>query len=215
MSFSNNVRPDRMPGPIAGNPLSGLSERVCIEVKRVFDACIKQETLAGEIITLTSTTPCKVVTPFTFISARSVSTKGEISNLVVLPIPDKPGCARVQFNLDIPLQVLFTDATGATAVGEAVLTLPKDIILHIPEASVIPYEIESVVNVVSTCGSYVADATFSVTLCAAIIIKVITDVELLVPSYGYCYIPPCQDFQAEVCEGFFDLPLFPSDKPLC
>ena len=45
MSFSNNVRPDRMPGPIVGNAANGLCEKVCIEVKKVFDACIKQETL--------------------------------------------------------------------------------------------------------------------------------------------------------------------------
>ncbi len=215
MSFSNNVRPDRTPGPIMGNPINGLCEKVCIEVKKVFDACIKQETMPNEILSLTSTVPAKVCPPFKFISARSASTKGEISNLIVQPIADKPGCARVSCDIFIPMQVCFCDSSGATAVGEAGITIPKDIILHIPEASVIPYEIESVCNVVSTVGTYVADATFSVTLCAAIIIKVITDVELLVPSYGYCYIPPCQEFQEEVCEGFFDLPLFPSDKPTC
>ncbi|NCA68098.1 MAG: hypothetical protein EOM87_08555 [Clostridia bacterium] len=215
MSFSNNVRPERTPGPIMGNPINGLNERVCIEVKKVFDACIKQETLAGEIISLTATIPPRVCTPFKFLSARSVTTKGEIENLVVQPIADKPGCARVSCDIKIPLQVCFTDAACITAVGESCITIHKDIILHIPEASVIPYEIEAVCNAVSTIGTYVADATFSVTLCVAIIIKVITDVELLVPSYGYCFIPPCQEFQEEVCEGFFDLPLFPSDKPIC
>lgn len=215
MSFSNNVRPDRMPGPITGNPINGLNEKVCIEVKKVFDACIQQHTLPNEIISLSSTQPAKVCVPFKFISARSATTKGEVSNLVVQPIPDKPGCARVTCDITIPLIVCFSDMANNTIVGESNLTIHKDIILHIPEASVIPYEIEAVVNVVSTVGTYVADATFSATLCAAIIIKVITDVELLVPSYGYCYIPPCQEFQEEVCEGFFELPLFPSDKPIC
>ncbi len=215
MSFSNNVRPDRTPGAIQGNPLSGLNEKVCIEVKKVFDACIKQETLPGELITITSTAPSKVCPPFKFISARSATTKGEIQNLEVCPIAERPGCARVSCEIYIPLKVCFSDPHGNTIVGDSGITLCKDIILHIPEISVIPYEIEAVCNVVSTVGTYVSDATFSATLCAAIIVKVITDVELLIPSYGYCYIPPCQEFQEEVCEGFFELPLFPSDKPKC
>ena len=209
MAFSNNVRPERMPGPINGNPTSGLCEKVCIQVRKVFDACIKQETLANTQITLSSTEPTEVTPPFVFQSAVSTSAKGEVTDLVITPIPDKPGCSRVQFNVTIPLSVIFTDATGATASGVSSLTVSRDIVLHIPQASVIPVEIEAVVNAVSTVGTYVSDATFSINICLTVISKVTTEVELLVPSYGYCYIPPCQEFQQEVCEGFFDLPLFP------
>ena len=209
MAFSNNVRPDRMPGTINGNPTTGLCEKVCIQVKKVFDACIRQETLATTQITLTSTVPEDVTQPFTYQSAISSSSKGEISNLVITPIPDKPGCSRVQFDVSVPLSVVFTDANGTTATGVSSFTVSRDLILHIPQASVIPADIEAVVNAVSTVGSYVSDATFSITICLTVIVKVVTEVELLVPSYGYCYIPPCQEFQQEVCEGFFDLPLFP------
>lgn len=209
MSFSNNVRPDRMPGPIVGNANTGLCEKVCIEVKKVFDACIKQETLAGELITLTSTVPANVVPPFTFISARSTTTNGVISNLVVTPSNDRPGCSRVQANVTIPIQVAFTDANGVSATGVGTITIARDVLLFIPEPSVIPYEIVAVVNAVSAEGTYVNDATFEITYCVTIILKVIMDVELLVPSYGYCFIPPCQEFQEEICDGFFDLPLFP------
>ena len=209
MAFSNNVRPDRMPGPINGNPTGGLNERVCIQVRKVFDACIRQETLTNTSITLTNTTPAEVTAPFTYQSAMSTTSKGKISNLVITPIPDKPGCSRVQFDVEIPMNVLFTDAQGTQAVGETSITVSRDIILHIPQASVLPAEIEAVVNAVSTVGTFTGDASFSITVCLTIIVKVVTEVELLVPSYGYCYIPPCQEFQQEVCEGFFDLPLFP------
>ena len=209
MSFSNNVRPDRMPGPIVGNAANGLCEKVCIEVKKVFDACIKQETLTDQTITLSSTTPADVTEPFTFVSARSSSSEGTIQNLVVTPANETPGCSRVQCNVEIPMQVNFTDANGVQAVGTGTLTLARDVILRVPEPSVIPYEIVAVVNAVSAEGSYTADAEFTVTLCVTVILKVVMDVELLVPSYGYCYIPPCQEYQEEICEGFFDLPLFP------
>ena len=111
--------------------------------------------------------------------------------------------------MNIPMQVNFTDANGTQALGTTTLTLPRDVILRVPEPSVIPYEIVAVVNAVSAEGSYTADAEFTVSLCVTVILKVVMDVELLVPSYGYCYIPPCQEYQEEICEGFFDLPLFP------
>lgn len=209
MSFSNNVRPDRMPGPIVGNAANGLCEKVCIEVKKVFDACIKQETLTDQTITLETTTPADVTEPFTFVGARSSTSVGTITDLIVTPANENPGCSRVQANVQIPLQVSFTDAHGTQAVGTSTVTLERDVLLRVPEPSVIPYEIVAVVNAVSAEGSYLSGGTFSITLCVTVILKVVMDVELLVPSYGYCYIPPCQEYQEEICEGFFDLPLFP------
>ena len=209
MSFSNNVRPDRMPGPIVGNAANGLCEKVCIEVKKVFDACIKQETLSDQTITLQSTVPAEVVEPFAFVSVRSSSSTGVVSDLVVSPAAETPGCSRVQANVTIPLQVAFADANGTQATGVSSLTVSRDVLLRVPEPSVIPYEIVAVVNAVSAEGSYLSDGQFQITLCVTIILKVVMDVELLVPSYGYCYIPPCQEYQEEICEGFFDLPLFP------
>lgn len=209
MSFSNNVRPDRMPGPIVGNAANGLCEKVCIEVKKVFDACIKQETLSNQVVTLQSTTPADVSEPFTFVSARSNSSTGQVYDLVVTPAGETPGCSRVQCNVAIPLQVNFTDANGVQAVGTSSLTISRDVLLKVPEPSVIPYEIVAVVNAVSAEGSYTSDGQFNITICVTIIMKVVMDVELLIPSYGYCYIPPCQEYQEEICDGFFDLPLFP------
>lgn len=45
MSFCNTLKPDRTPGPISGNPLHNLCERACIQVRKVFDACINQTSL--------------------------------------------------------------------------------------------------------------------------------------------------------------------------
>lgn len=48
--------------------------------------------------------------------------------------------------------------------------------------------------------------------CVTCILKVSMQVELLVPSYGYCAIPPAQEYSHEVCTGFFELPLYPQGK---
>ena len=209
MPFSNNVRPDRMPGPISGNPASGLCEKVCIQVTKVFDACIKQETMTGQVVTVTDISPTTATPPYTFVSARSTTSKGTVTGVTLTTLDPDTGATRIQMDVDIPIEVMFTDAGNQTCVSTSTLTVPRDIVLNIPQASVIPYRIEAVVNAVSTVGSYVGDNTFNLTFCVTIIVKIVTDVELLVPSYGYCYIPPCQEFQQEVCEGFFDLPLFP------
>jgi hypothetical protein len=34
-------------------------------------------------------------------------------------------------------------------------------------------------------------------------------VELLVPAYGFCQIPPCEEFAENICDEFFSLPIFP------
>ena len=208
MPFSNNVRPDRMPGPISGNPTQGLCERVCIQVTKVFDACIKQETLSQQTLVVSNITPEGTTPPYTFVSARSTS-QGSITNVNLTTLDERTGATRVQLDINLPMQVLFTDASNTSAIGTSSIDISRDIVLNIPQASVIPYRIEAVCNAVSTVGTYTGDNTFLCTVCVTVIVKVVTDVDLLVPTYGYCFIPPCQEFQQEVCEGFFDLPLFP------
>lgn len=208
MSFSNNTSRDKVPGPICGNPLCGLCERTCIQVKKVFDACMRQEAVEDAVITLTSTTPPDVTPPFSFVSAKSSTSKGVITNLTVTKLDDK-GCSRVQCDVNIPLEVLFTDANQVTATGTAILTVPYDVVLRVPEASIIPADIEAVVNAIVVLGEYTGDVSFEISACVTVILKVVIEAELLVPSYGYCQIPPCQIYTENICEEFFDLPLFP------
>ena len=54
MSFFSNFQSDKCPGTIAGNPLSGLTEKVCIQAEKVFDAAIKQNQLENYTITWAS-----------------------------------------------------------------------------------------------------------------------------------------------------------------
>ena len=62
-------------------------------------------------------------------------------------------------------------------------------------------------SVEKTAGE--GENTFTVNACITIILKIAIDVEILLPSYGYCAIPPAQDYSQEVCAGFFELPLYP------
>ena len=209
MSFFCNFQSDKCPGAITGNPLSGLCEKVCIEVKKVFDACMQQSQLNGVVLDITDLTPSNPTYPLTFVSAKSTASKGTISNLLVEPLPERENAARVKADITIPVSVAYTDANGVEGVGTASVTLTKDVILNIPTASIMPYSVEAVVSLVSTLGTYTGENQFTIDCCASIILKIVMEVELLVPSYGYAQIPPCQEYTQEVCAGFFELPMYP------
>lgn len=209
MSFFCNFQSDRCPGQISGNPLNGLCEKVCIQAKKVFDACMQQSQFTGLTLNIVNPTPANPTYPLTFISAKSTVSQGVISNLIVDPLSERPNCARVRANVTIPVSVAYTDANGVEGVATSSVTITKDVILNIPSASIMPYNVEAVVSLVSTQGSYTGQNVFTIDACVSIILKIVMEVELLIPSYGYCAIPPCQDYTQEVCAGFFELPMYP------
>ncbi len=209
MSFFCNFQSDRCPGPINGNPLNGLCEKVCLQAKKVFDACMQQGQLTGLVLNITNLTPSNPTYPLTFVSAKSTVSEATVSNLIIEPLPERKNCARVKADIIIPVSVAYTDANGVEGVATSTVTVSKDVILNIPSASIMPYKVEALVSLVSTIGSYTATNQFTVDACASIIIKIVMEVELLVPSYGYTAIPPCQDYTQEVCAGFFELPIYP------
>lgn len=208
MSFSSNIE-----------NCANANDKVCIQAKKVFDACLKQVTQEGVTLTLTNTTPADPVQPITFAKGRSISSVGVVNNLVVTRLPDKPKCGRVQCDVTIPVEVDYTDANGTEGSGTGLLTLKQDVVMALPDPSIVPYEVEAVVSAVCPDGFYLGTSTineeivlqFSVVACISIILKIVTKVDLIVPTYGYAVIPPCQEFTQEVCEGFFELPLFPDN----
>ena len=209
MSFFNNFQSDKCPGQINGNPLNGLCEKVCVQAKKVFDACMQQTQLNDIVLNITNLTPSNPTYPLTFVSAKSTTSQGTISNLLIDPLTERPNCVRVRADIIIPVSVAYTDANGVEGVATSSITVTKDVILNIPSASIMPYMVEAVVSMVSTQGTYTDLNQFVIDACVSIIIKIVMEVELLIPSYGYAVIPPCQEYTQEVCAGFFELPMYP------
>lgn len=213
MSFFSNFQSDKCPGPINGNPLNGLCEKVCIQAQKVFDAGIKQIQVENYTLNLTDITPATPTYPLTFISARSTQATGTITDLVVERLTDKPGCARVRATISTPVEVLFTDANGVEGSARSTVNVTQDVLLYVPAPSIMPYNIMAESSCVCAEGTFDATTnTFTVSACLTIILKVAITVDILVPCYGYCAIPPAQDYTQEVCAGFFELPLYPQGK---
>ena len=209
MSFFSNFQSDKCPGSITGNPMNGLTEKVCIQAEKIFDAAIKQTQIENYALTLTDITPATVTYPLTFVSARSTTSQATVTGLTVDRQADRH-CARVQATVSVPMEVLFTDAAGVEGSATATVTLNQDVLMFVPAPSIIPFTVQAVVSAVAPEGTYNPDTQgFTVSICVTVILKVSMPVELLIPTYGYCAIPPAQEYSQEVCAGFFELPLYP------
>lgn len=204
------------------NNLEGnnCSEKICIQGKKVFDACMKQVTLQQITVSVSDVNPPDPAVPLRFISCKSTTTKGIIENLVVERLVERPKYGRVQADVVVPVEVTYIDSNNVEGVGQGTVTVPVDVVMFLPEPSIIPYAIEASVSAVSPEGQYsqtqVIDGVtyyiFVINCCVTAILKVTMDVELIVPSYGYAVIPPCQDYTEEVCSGYFELPLYPGGR---
>ena len=265
MSFYSykNANSDTCPGVVNGNILSGLNQRVCVQVKNIYDSCMQQEQLDDQRITIENIVPvlpgpdcpgnsgrpcscdcdgnrCNCECPpasipithdeavqnaennpgplprpygaWTFESCRSSTTQGRISNLSVERMTDRPQFARVRCTVDVPLDVLFLDQRCQEWMGQTVVKVDKDILLCIPDDSIIPFTLESLVSAICVSGSYIGNCAFDITVCVTVVLKVLAEVDILIPTYGFCQVPPCEEFAENVCDEFFSLPLFPQSS---
>ena len=153
MSFYSykNANPSCYPGIVGGDVLNGLQEKVCVQVKRVYDSCLQQQQLSEGDTTVTLESygivppecrpdhPCEhgacgvqenmapPLLPITFESCRSTSSTGTLRNVTIDRLCDRPCFARVRAAVEIPLDILFTDARCCEYIGKTTITLNKDV----------------------------------------------------------------------------------------
>ncbi len=211
MSFYTDSRPGIFPGQ-TNNVTNGLCERICIQATKVFDACINQSTIEDYQLTLTDFNPANPTAPLTFISGNSLGQTATVSGLTITRFDDRPNFARVQATINVPVTVTYTDATNTPGTASGVVSIPQDVILYVPQPSLTPIEVIAFGSVVISGGTYNPTTDgFNITACVTTILKVVAVVDVLVPSYGYCPIPPCTPFTGDdICPGVFDLPLYPT-----
>ena len=155
MSFYSykNANPCSCPGVIAGSALDGLQEKVCVQVKRVYDSCLQQEQLDDKRVVITSyamvantcgnscnSCPCggsaadttetvpptsAPVPPITFESCRSTTTEGTITDLTVERLCDRPCFARVRCKIEVPIDILFVDSRCVEYIGKGSIIVHK------------------------------------------------------------------------------------------
>ena len=211
MSFYTESRPGLFPGQ-TNNISAGLCERICIQVTKVFDACMNQTQLDNVPITLSNNDPADFTPPLTFVSGNSTGLPATVSGLVITRFDDRPNFARVQANVEIPVTITYTDANNVTGTATSTITVPEDVILYVPQPSLTPIDVVAFGSAVISQATYnPATGGFTISCCVTTILKIVAVVDVLVPSYGYCPVPPCTPYTgSDVCPGVFDLPLYPT-----
>jgi len=210
MSFYINNNNPNKPGPINGNPMNGICEKVLIETTKVFDACVCSSTETGVILQVENLTPENPSLPLTYVSATN--TTGEepaISNLVIDRLDTCPNYANVSFTLTIPVTVTYRDANGVLGTGTSTITLEKSVLLFVPQPAMTPVNVTATATMSSRIGTFTEPNIFTITCCIRVIVKVVSVVDILVPSYGYPTLPPCQTTPVQSCPGLQDLPVYP------
>ena len=212
MSFYiNNTNPNR-PGPINANQINGICEKALIETTKVFDACVSQSTETGIVLTLSGFNPANPALPLTFISAQNqIGSEVTVSDIVIDRIEQTPNYANVSMVITIPLTVTYRDANGIIGTATSSVTVSKCSMLFVPQPSLSPIVIKASALFSSNIGTFSGEDIFTVTGCLQVLIKVTSVVDLLVPTFGYPVIPPCQACETiSSCPGIGDLPLYPT-----
>lgn len=215
MSFYINNSNQNRPGPINSGNLGGICEKVLVETRKVFDACVSRSTETGIVLPLSGFNPANPALPLTYISAQnSVGIPATVSDIVVDRIDTNPNFANVSMTITIPITVTYRDANGVIGTASSSVTIQKCSVLFVPQPAITPVEITATALFSSNIGTFTGDDSFTVTACLQVLIKVTAEVDLLLPSFGYPVIPPCQSCEnTTVCPGIEDLPLYPTATP--
>jgi hypothetical protein len=182
-----------------------------IETTKVFDACVCSTTETGVILQATGFNPESPVLPLTYISAENTTGESStVSDLVIDRLDTCPNYANVSFVLTIPVTITYRDADGVLGTASSTITVKKAVLMFVPQPSLSPVNISAIATVSSRIGSFTSPDVFNITCCIRVIVKVTSVVDVLVPSYGYPTLPPCQTAPQQACPGLNDLPIYPT-----
>lgn len=196
--------------------LDDISESVCIITRKVFAHCQQRVCFSNVgVDDFPGTGGPFVIQQISFGNGFIVP-----GTEVRTPIPERPNFSRVQFVLRVPYTITFVNALGVTGTITGFLPdIDKDIVLFIPESRTeFTFDI-----VVETRSEILNNPSFingvlNFTVGVFIVIKVVGEVQLLIPAFGYCPPPPeCEEFmiapEENVCERFIDFTQtpFPED----
>lgn len=181
---------------------NNVAEKTCIEVTKVFDACMQQRSISSTLTVAFTGDPTGAT-----VTSVTNSGPGVVSDTSITPIPGSP-CSRVSYTLTVPIYVVATQPAGTQITGTSSMTFEQDLVLKVPRDGVIPPRVVATVAVVGLQNSLIG-CILTTTSCVTIITKVVADVLLVVPSFGYPVIPPCQEYSQDICSGVFNTPVFP------
>ncbi|MBO5224221.1 MAG: hypothetical protein J6C23_06900 [Clostridia bacterium] len=190
-------------GRISGNPLCGLCEKVCVEVKTVIDGCKSTYENESMQIALTDFSASPVY-PAVFNSLYA-NGSAVLSGLSVQPTQGTR--SRVRFTATLPVSVNLTDSIGSLITASGEISFYKDVLLNVPTTSQAPFSVEVAGIASSSVGSFVSQNLINVRMCAVLVTRITQKREIVIPTYGECVYPECREYLPQ-CSGLDENPTF-------
>ena len=182
-------------GKIIGNPLCGLNERICAELKIITDGCKSIYDNEPTSVFL-SPLPVSYTPPLTFVS---LSGNGAVNITSLNVASTNTSLNKISYTCVFSVTVNLTDASGNSFTANGEITFYKDVLLSLPQDET-PYSIEVGCRARSSIGRFVSQNTLSVSLCAVLVTRITQKRTVVLPIYGDCVYPECGEFLQE-CGG--------------
>ena len=181
-------------------------ESVCVMAKKVFAQC--QQRICFPMVNIAMPYESGRVS-----LEKMVFENGSIvtGTLEVNALPDRPNFSRVQFALTVPFRAVLRLPNGETVTVSGVLPeILKDIVMYRPQTRdefVFETVVETRSEVLSTPN--ITANTLHIAVGVFVVIKVVGEVQLFIPAYGYCPEPPeCEEYEEpedeDICQVFLD-----------
>jgi YVTN family beta-propeller protein len=186
--------------------LHDIKESVCVMAKKVFAHCQQRICFPIVSIPLPSNIGKVALQKMTFENGSIIT-----GTLSVMALPDRPNFSRVQFILSVPYKAVLKLANEETLTINGVLPeIVKDIVMYRPQTRD-EFNFETLIETRAETLSTPNITTESITIAVGVfvVIKVVGEVQLLIPAFGYCPEPPaCEDYEEpeeeDICQIFLD-----------
>lgn len=195
--MSNNIKI----GKITSNPLCGLCEIVCIDARTIYDGCIRR--YSNVEFTLPITVNSSAVAPYSFVSVKSNGVT-MVSDLIVSAYDEQR--SRITFTSTIPVTVYYADANNVQYSALSQIIIDREVLLRVPTQDFTPYSVEVATNVLGRRGRIASTIEAVARVCVAQVVRIVVKRELLIPTYGDCVYPECEEV-ANACQGLFSIPV--------
>jgi hypothetical protein len=207
------------PGALCGGKFPTPTEIVCIYVKKIYDACSQRdcdEFFFTDLQIPPNDEPANLRVECTIVPGSEF-----FRDATITPIDGGPlGLVRVTVCAVLQIRVFDVNNPLNFVINEREVCFEKEVILYVPDPQRMQVLVESIFEALACApqveaGNEEEDFFLAVvaTIGAFIIVKTGLEVQLLVPAYGFCPVPPECEELGDLCEQFLKRPFPPSSRP--
>lgn len=204
------------PGMTKGN-IPPPREIACIWVTKIYDACSQKE--CEEFFFGDLSLPADAPLENLVVECRIQPCSESFFDWIIEPIDEGP-LGRVRVRVCAVLEIIIRDSENPSnfTTNFEEVCFWKEVILYAPDPIHMKVLVESIFESLTCVGEVLAededeDFFVTATIGAFIIVKTALKVQLLVPAFGFCPVPPECEELGDVCEQFLQRPFPPFFPP--